>query len=89
MPEALLNVGKSEGNKGHHKESSKLIEKYGTPLGRKPEDMARAALVARFHSGALPTRSHKALRDLLPDGQKSTLVRLSFDWNALDCQHDA
>ena len=86
----LHDVGKSEGNKGHHKESSKLIEKYGTPLGWKPEDMARAAVVARFHSGALPTRSHKALRDLLPDGQKSILrlsavLRLA---NALDCQHD-
>jgi CHAD domain-containing protein/HD superfamily phosphodiesterase len=86
----LHDVGKSEGNKGHHKESSKLIKKYGIPLGWKAEDMARAAVVARFHSGALPTRSHKVLRDLLPDGQK-TIIRLSAILrlaNALDCQHD-
>ena len=52
--------------------------------------MARAALVARFHAGALPTRSHKALRDLLPDEQKiiirlAAILRLA---NALDAGHD-
>jgi len=46
--------------------------------------------VARFHAGALPTRSHKALRDLLPDEQKTTIqlaavLRLA---NALDSAHD-
>jgi hypothetical protein len=52
--------------------------------------MARAAIVARFHAGGLPTRSHKALRDLLPDEQKVTIqlaaiLRLA---NALDSAHD-
>jgi hypothetical protein len=59
-------------------------------LGWRPENMARAALVARFHCGALPTRSHKALRDLLPDERKITIqlaavLRLV---NALDAVHD-
>jgi len=59
-------------------------------LGWKPETMARAAIVARFHCGALPTRSHKALRDFLPDEQKVTIqlaaiLRLA---NALDAAHD-
>jgi CHAD domain-containing protein len=86
----LHDVGKSKGKKGHHKESLKLIQKHGTPLGWKAEDMACAGIVARFHFGALPTRSHKALRDLLPDAQKS-IIRLSAILrlaNALDCQHD-
>ncbi len=86
----LHDVGKSEGNKGHHKKSLKLIQKYGTPLGWKPEDMARAAIVARFHVGALPVRSHKDLQDLLPDQQR-TIIRLSAILrlaNALDCGHD-
>jgi hypothetical protein len=86
----LHDVGKAEGNKGHHKASRELITDHGTPLGWKPETMARAAIVARFHTGVLPTRSHKALRDLLPDEQKLTIqlaaiLRLA---NAFDVAHD-
>ena len=86
----LHDVGKAKGNKGHHKESLELIQSHGTPLGWNPETMARAAIVARFHCGALPTRSHKALRDLLPDEQKITIqlaaiLRLA---NAFDAAHD-
>jgi exopolyphosphatase/pppGpp-phosphohydrolase len=86
----LHDVGKSQGNKGHHKASLELIKAHGTPLGWKPENMDRAAVVARFHAGALPTRSHKSLRDLLPDEQRITIqlagiLRLA---NALDAAHD-
>lgn len=86
----LHDVGKTSGNKGHHKESSDLIKKHGTPLGWKAENMARAAIVARFHCGALPTRSHEALRDLLPEEQR-TVIRLAAVLrlaNALDAAHD-
>ena len=67
-----------------------LIKAHGTPLGWKPENMRRAALVARFHDGTLPARNHKALRDLLSDEQKlvirlSAILRLA---NALDVTHD-
>ena len=86
----LHDVGKAKGKKGHHKESLELIKAHGTPLGWKPGIMARAGIVARFHCGALPTRSHKALRDLLPDEQKITIqlaaiLRLA---NAFDSAHD-
>jgi len=86
----LHDVGKSEGEKGHHKQSQELIQKHGTPLGWNQEDMRRASLVARFHEGALPLRSHKALRDLLPEEQKavihlSAILRLA---NAFDSAHD-
>jgi CHAD domain-containing protein/HD superfamily phosphodiesterase len=86
----LHDVGKAEGDKGHHKQSLELIKKHGTPLGWKADNMARAAIVARFHCGALPTRGHKALRDLLADEQKrvirlSAILRLA---NALDSTHD-
>jgi exopolyphosphatase/guanosine-5'-triphosphate,3'-diphosphate pyrophosphatase len=86
----LHDVGKAKGNKGHHKESLELIKAHGAPLGWKAEDLARAAVVARFHCGALPTRSHRALRDLLPDEQKITIqlaavLRLA---NAFDAAHD-
>jgi CHAD domain-containing protein/HD superfamily phosphodiesterase len=86
----LHDVGKVKGKKGHHKESQELIQKHGTPLGWDEADMRRAAVVARFHCGALPARNHKALRDLLPDEQKviirlSAVLRLA---NALDGAHD-
>jgi CHAD domain-containing protein/HD superfamily phosphodiesterase len=86
----LHDVGKSEGEKGHHKVSFDLIRAHGNPLGWKAQDLQRAAIVARFHRGALPTRKHKALRDLLPDEQKaaiqlSAVLRLA---NAFDAAHD-
>jgi CHAD domain-containing protein len=86
----LHDVGKSQGNKGHHKTSFELIRSHSNPLGWNPEYLQRAAVVARFHAGALPTRGHKALRDLLPEEQKITIqlaaiLRLA---NALDAGHD-
>jgi CHAD domain-containing protein/HD superfamily phosphodiesterase len=86
----LHDVGKSQGEKGHHKTSFDMIRAHGTPLGWNPADLQRAAIVARFHRGALPSRKHKALRDLLPDEQKSAIqlaaiLRLA---NALDAAHD-
>ena len=88
---ALLHeVGRSKGEKGHHKTSLDMIRAHGNPLGWKPAEFQRAAIVARFHRGALPTRKHKSLRDLLPDEQKGTIqlaavLRLA---NALDAAHD-
>ncbi len=86
----LHDVGKSEGNKGHHKASFELIRGHANPLGWNPESLRRAAVVARFHAGALPMRSHKSLRDLLPEEQKITIqlaaiLRLA---NAFDVAHD-
>ncbi|MGC2057007.1 MAG: CHAD domain-containing protein [Candidatus Sulfotelmatobacter sp.] len=86
----LHDVGKSEGQKGHHKATFDLIRAHGNPLGWKPADLQRAAIVARFHRGILPTRRHKTLRDLLPDEQKAAIqlaavLRLA---NALDAAHD-
>ena len=86
----LHDVGKAKGNKGHHKESLELIKGHGTPLGWSTGTIGRAALVARFHAGGLPSRSHKALRDMLPVEQKVTIqlaavLRLA---NAFDTAHD-
>ncbi len=86
----LHDVGKSKGDKGHHKTSFDMIRAHGNPLGWKPADLQRAALVARFHRGSLPTRKHKDLRDLLPDEQKAiiqlaAILRIA---NALDAAHD-
>jgi len=86
----LHDVGKAKGKKSHHKKTFELIKEHGTPLGWKEEDLSRAALVARFHAGTLPSRRHKSLRDLLPDEQRnvirlSAILRLA---NALDFAHN-
>ena len=86
----LHDVGKSRGDKGHHKTSFDMIRAHGNPLGWKAGDLQRAAVVARFHRGPLPTRKHRFLRDLLPDEQKATIqlaaiLRLA---NAFDAAHD-
>jgi len=86
----LHDVGKSKKKKRHHKASQRLIEDHGVPLGWKPAILHRAAIVARFHQGALPSRSHKALRDLLSNEQK-TIIQLAAVLrlaNALDSSHD-
>jgi CHAD domain-containing protein len=86
----LHDVGKFKGEKGHHKTSFDMIRSHGNPLGWKAADLQRAAVVARFHRGALPTKKHGAVRDLLPDEQKATIqlaavLRLA---NALDAGHN-
>jgi CHAD domain-containing protein/HD superfamily phosphodiesterase len=86
----LHDVGKSSGNKGHHKASRELIRNHVGLLGWNAETIERAASIARFHCGALPVPSHKTLRDLLPEEQKliirlSAILRLA---NALDASHD-
>jgi len=86
----LHDVGKSQGQKDHQKKSLALIRKHPGPLGWSEADLHRAAIVARFHCGVLPTRKHKLLRDLLPGEQKATIqlsaiLRLA---NAFDAAHD-
>lgn len=86
----LHDVGKARGIKGHHKRSLELIKAHGTPLGWKAEDVRTAALLARFHCGALPRPRHKLLRDLLR-GEQRNVIRLSAILrlaNALDAEHD-
>jgi exopolyphosphatase/pppGpp-phosphohydrolase len=86
----LHDIGKSRGEKDHQKKSVDLIRKHGSPLGWNEADLLRAAIVARFHRGVLPTRKHKLLRDLLPDEQKATiqLAAILRMANAFDVTHD-
>jgi CHAD domain-containing protein len=86
----LHDVGKSAGQKGHHKASYDLIRSHRVPLGWGAAELQRAAVVARFHRGALPTRRHKLLRDLLPDEQKASiqLAAILRVANAFDARHD-
>ena len=74
---ALLHgVGKSKGNKAHHKASFRLIRKLSHPLGWSARELELAAIVARFHRGALPSPRKKALQGLQVD-DRGVVMRLS------------
>jgi exopolyphosphatase/guanosine-5'-triphosphate,3'-diphosphate pyrophosphatase len=49
-------VGRSHGAKAHHKSGRRLIERLEVPPGWTAQDLRIAALVARYHRGALPRR---------------------------------
>jgi exopolyphosphatase/guanosine-5'-triphosphate,3'-diphosphate pyrophosphatase len=50
----MHDVGKVKGNKSHQKASARMIRKLALPLGWSPRELQLAAVVARYHRGALP-----------------------------------
>jgi len=82
----LHDVGRAKRDKGHQRDSFKLIRDMAVPAGWTPREIGMAAAVARFHRGALPRSRSKALQSLeLPDRkvatQLSAVLRLA---NRLD-----
>src|SRR5579864_478568 len=69
----MQDVGLSEGSKGHHKESYRLIRKQPVPIGWKQAELQLAALVARYHRKALPQLKHKEFSRLSAAMQHATL----------------
>ena len=69
----LHDVGKSKGNKAHHKASFRLIRKLSQPLGWSARELELAAIVARFHRGALPTPRRKTLQRLAVDDRNTAM----------------
>jgi exopolyphosphatase/guanosine-5'-triphosphate,3'-diphosphate pyrophosphatase len=87
----MHDVGRSEGNAGHHKATARLIRKLDLPFGWKPEDLNMVALIARYHRGALPSVSHKRLAGLPEPLQRITkslagVLRLA---DVFDGPHDS
>ncbi len=60
----LHDVGRSNDEKGHHKISYRMIRRLSPPLGWRAQDLLTAAIVARYHRGALPRAGQKGLRGL-------------------------
>jgi len=87
----MHDVGRSKTNKGHHKESARLIRKLNSPLGWTTDEMRLAALVARYHRGALPSETQNSF-SVLPKTTKRIvqllggILRLAC---ACDWQYDA
>jgi CHAD domain-containing protein len=55
----MHDVGRFKTNKGHHKESARLIRKVQAPLGWSASEITTAALIARYHRGALPNEAQQ------------------------------
>lgn len=66
-------VGRARTEQGHHKASYRLLRRLKPPMGWTVLDLQLAAVVARFHRGALPRSRHKALKDLPLERKKLTL----------------
>ncbi len=85
----MHDVGKAKGEEKHQKKSYRMIRRLERPLGWSAREMEMAAVVARYHRGALPRPRGKSLQVLeLPDRpiamELAGVLRLA---NALDMPH--
>jgi HD superfamily phosphodiesterase len=86
----LHEVGRSKGDRQHHKRSYKMIRKLSTPVGWSQEDMRAVAIIARYHRGALAPASNAVFAGLNTKRRSELLtlagvLRLA---NAFDLTHD-
>jgi exopolyphosphatase/pppGpp-phosphohydrolase len=85
----MHDVGKAKGAENHQKNSYRMIRGLARPLGWSAREMELAAVVARYHRGALPRPRGKTMQVLeLADRRMATelagILRLA---NALDPRH--
>jgi exopolyphosphatase/guanosine-5'-triphosphate,3'-diphosphate pyrophosphatase len=85
----MHDVGKAKGSENHQKTSYRMIRGLARPLGWSARELEMAALVARYHRGALPHPRGKNMQLLeLPDRRVAMelagVLRLA---NALDARH--
>jgi hypothetical protein len=83
-------VGRSRTNSGYHKMSARMVRKVEPPLGWTAADLRIAALVVRYHRGALPRETQRAFAALSPSRQRLVqflggILRLAC---ACDSQHE-
>ena len=85
----MHDVGKAKGEPSHQKDSYRMIRGLARPLGWSARELEMAAVVARYHRGALPRPGAKTMQVLeLPDRplamELAGVLRLA---NALDLRH--
>lgn len=81
-------VGRFAGNKDHHKNTQRMVNKLDGIVGWTRQEVKTMASVARYHRGALPQASR--LRDI-PIAQRKNMTLLAGILrlaNALDDEHD-
>jgi CHAD domain-containing protein len=79
-------VGYSRVNRGHHKESARLIRKFTAPMGWTTDEIRIASLVARYHRGALPRETQRSFSVL--SKSKRQLVQFLGGILRLACAFD-
>ncbi len=86
----LHDVGRSKGEKGSHKVSYRLIDRLEPLPGWRSEELYLAAVVSRYHRGALPQPRHAVLRGLTSAQRQSllTLAGILRLADALDADRD-
>lgn len=72
----LHDVGRSKREKKSHKVTYRLISRLKPPAGWSVEDLHLAAVVSRYHQGALPHAGQASLHGLTPE-QRRTVLRLA------------
>ncbi len=87
----MHDVGRAKGHQDHQKKSLRMIRKLQRPLGWSARELELAAVVARYHRGALPQPRKKTMQRLeLPDRriavQLAGILRLA---KALDTRNEA
>jgi CHAD domain-containing protein len=83
----LHDVGRAKANSGYHKASARLVKKLIPPLGWTAGELRIAALIVRYHRGALPLGTQREFAALAPSKQRLVqflggILRLAcaFDW---------
>jgi exopolyphosphatase/guanosine-5'-triphosphate,3'-diphosphate pyrophosphatase len=71
-------VGLVKRDSGHHKKSARMLERLPAPLGWPSDELKQAAVVARFHRGALPHPRHKDLHTLPAEQRRPTIFLASI-----------
>ena len=72
----MHDVGRSKGNRSHHKKSCDLISRLKPPLGWTAEELQMVGIVARYHRGAFPQLRHQKLSQWSAV-QKAQVLRLA------------
>jgi CHAD domain-containing protein len=85
----MHDVGKAKGTENHQKKSYRMIRGLARPLGWSARELELAAVVARYHRGALPHSRRKNMQAVdLPDRPQAMelagVLRLA---NALDMRN--
>jgi CHAD domain-containing protein len=60
----MHDVGKARRSENHHKTTYRMIRKLARPLGLSAQELEVAAVVARYHRGALPRPRRKTMQTL-------------------------
>jgi hypothetical protein len=85
----MHDVGKAKGAKNHEKNSYRMIRGLARPLGWSARELELAAVVARYHGGALPHPRGKTMQglDLADRAMAMELAGILRIANALDWHH--